>query len=255
MSAMNAENIKILADGIKEYFSQYELEDLCRRLDINIDYSGTSPNLKQLAGDVLEDPQIDPNRLFLKTVLGELIKKCHEQVQNATREENLYHQQMSLQLRQLSQSLKHDKSAEPTPREVTPKPALSSRLSMVEFFGQAQTTVTIVDVDLGAGSLDCLRAVDHPIRLLTTYPAEGFDKGFMRALKFFRDRGKKFELRLYNSIHNCIVLFNHRCWLFARPLKDASNAAINMIEIIDSCDAVSDNVESNWRQAELLIIG
>jgi hypothetical protein len=252
---MNAENIKILADGVKEYYSQYELEDLCRRLDIGIEYSGTSPNLRQLAGHILSAPLSNPNRRFLKTVLVELKKRCREQVQNANREDNLYHQQMSLQLSQLSQSLKRHPPDKQASQEITSKPVLSPRSSLVEFFGQAQTTVTIMDADLGAGTLDCLRAVDHPIQLLTTYPPAGFDKGFIRALKFFRDRDKKIELRLYNSFHDGIVFFNHRCWLFAFPLKDASKASQNMIEIVDVRDAVIGKVRNYWQQAELLIIG
>jgi hypothetical protein len=38
-------------------------------------------------------------------------------------------------------------------------------------------------------------------------------------------------------------------------VKDAAKATLNMIEIIDSREAISQNVENNWRQAELLIIG
>ena len=251
---MNAETIKILADGIKEYFSQYELEDLCSRLDIGIEYSGTSPDLRRLAGDVLADPRADPNRSFLKAVLGELIKRCHEQVQNATREDNLYHQQMSLQLGQLSQSLKQDKPAGPTPQKAVPEHSLSPRSGMVAFFGQAQTLVTIMDPDLGAGTLDSLRKVEHPIRLLTADPSEGFDKNFTRALKFFRERGKKIELRLNKGIRDCIVLFNKRCWLFPCPIKDAAGATVSMIEVIDCREAIADIVELNWRQAEMLIV-
>ena len=255
MSVMNPENIKILADGVKEYFSQYELEDLCRRLDIGIEYSGTSPNLRQLAGDILSDPHSIPNRRFLNTVLGELKKRCQEQVQNATREDNLYHQQMSLQLDQLSQSLKQHLPEDHEFQEVTPKPSRSPRSSLVEFFSQAQTTVTIMDADPAAGTLDCLREVGLPIQLLTTYPPSGFDKGFIRTLKFFRDRDKKIELRLFNSLHDVIVSFNHRCWLFASPLKDASKATRSVIEIIDSREAVVDVVRNKWQRAELLIIG
>ena len=252
---MNSENIKILADGVKEYFSQYELEDLCRRLDIGIEYSGTSPNLRQLASDILSDPHSISNRRFLNTVLGELKKRCRNQVQNANREENLYHQQMSLQLGQLSQSLKQHFPESQEFQEFTPNPAQSPRSSLVEFFGQAQTTVTIMDADPAAGTLDCLREVAYPIQLLTTYPPSGFDKGFIRTLKFFRDRDKKIELRLYNSLHDVIVSFNHRCWLFACPLKDASKAARSVIEIIDSRDAVIDLVRNKWQHAEVLIIG
>jgi hypothetical protein len=255
LSVMNPENIKILADGIKEYFSQYELEDLCRRLEIGIEYSGTSPNLRQLAGDILSDPLSTPNRRFLNTVLSELIKRCRDQVQNANREDNLYHQQMSLQLGQLSQSLEQHLPEKQVAQEITPEPARSPRSSLVEFFGQAQSTVTISDADPAAGTLDCLREVDHPIQLLTTYPPSGFNKGFIRTLKFFRDRDKKIELRLSNSLHDVIVSFNHRCWLFSSPLKDASKAARSVIEIIDSRDAVIDMVRNKWQRAELLIIG
>jgi len=251
---MNAETIKILAEGVKEYFSQYELEDLCRRLDISIEYSGTSPNLRRLAGDVLAAPHVEPNKHFLKAVLGELIKRCHEQVQNATREENLYHQQMSLQLGQLSQALKQNQSAGSTPPKDTPIHSVSHRSSMVAFFDQAQTGVTIADPDLGVGTLDCLRTVEHPIRLLTTDPSEGFDRNFSRALKFFHERGKKIELRLNKGIHNCIVLFNKRCWLFPCPIKEVAESRLKMIEIIDCREAIADIVELNWRQAELLII-
>ena len=252
---MNPENIKILADGVKEYFSQYELEDLCRRLDIGIEYSGTSPNLRQLASDILSDPHSVPNRRFLNTVLSELKKRCREQVQNANREENLYHQQMSLQLGQLSQSLKQHLPEKQESQEIILKPERSPRSSLVEFFGQAQTIVTIMDADPAAATLDCLREVDHPIQLLTTYPPSGFDKGFIRTLKFFRERDKKIELRLSDSLNDIIVFFNHRCWLFASPLKDASKTVRSVIEIIDSRDAVIDLVKNKWQQAEMLVIG
>ena len=251
---MNAETTKILADGVKEYFSPYELEDLCRRLDISIEYSGTSPDLRRLARDVLADPYADPNRRFLKAVLGELIKRCQEQVQNATREDNLYHQQMSLQLGQLSQYLKQDKPAGSAPPKDVPPHSVSPRSGMVAFFDQAQTVVTIMEPDLGVGTLDCLRTVAHPIRLLTADPSEGFDRKFTRALKFFRERGKTIDLRLNKGIRDCIVLFNKRCWLFPCPIKDAAESTVSMIEVIDCRKAIADIVELNWRQAELLIV-
>ena len=251
---MNSENIKILAEGIKEYFSQYELEDLCRRLDITIEYSGTSPNMRRLASDVLAEPHKEPNSRFLKAVLGELMKRCQEQIQNATREDNLYHQQMSLQLGQLKQSLKQYKpTGSPPPRQI-PKQSVSHRSNLVTFFSQAQTTVTVVHIDLGAGTLDGLRKVEFPVRLLTTDPPGGFDQNFVRALTFFRERGKKIELRLSKSIHDVTVLFNQRCWLFPSPIKDAAEVKLNMIEIIDGREAIAGIVESNWQQAELLVI-
>jgi hypothetical protein len=254
LSVSNAENIKILADGIKEYFSQYELEDLCRRLDITIEYSGTSPNMRRLAGDVLAAPYAEPHRGFLTSVLSDLIKRCHDQVQNATREDNLYHQQMSLQLGQLRDSLKQNKRADPLPPKETQSQIVSARSRLVDFFGQAQTVVTITDAAPGVGTQDCLIKVDHPIRMLISEPSGGFDRNFSRALSFLRDRGKTVEMRLSKNIHDCTVIFNQRCWLFPCPLKEAIESRPKMIEIIDGRDAMSDLVESNWRRAEMLII-
>ena len=112
---MDPENVKNLADALKDYFSQYELEDLCRRFGVVLNYSGTSPNLRRFSGDLLSNLQADQNRQFLRTLIGELLKRCQEQIQNTTREDNLYHKQMILQLNQLKLSLGPDDTGAPAP--------------------------------------------------------------------------------------------------------------------------------------------
>ncbi|MEN8691067.1 MAG: hypothetical protein ABF303_00670 [Desulfobacterales bacterium] len=251
---MDPENVKNLADALKDYFSQYELEDLCRRFGVVLNYSGTSPNLRRLAGDILSNPQADQNRQFLHTLISELLERCQEQIQNTTREDNLYHKQMILQLNQLKQSLSPDKAGAPVP-ESLPESGASIRSNLAEFFGRADTAVTVVDADSAAGTLDCLQKVAHPIRLLTKEPSGGFDQNFIRVLKTLNERGKTIEMRLHPDIHDRVILFDHRCWLAGGPLKDAANASFTLIEVIDNRDAISDRVENMWLAAELLIIG
>ena len=251
---MDPENVKNLADALKDYFSQYELEDLCRRFGVVLNYSGTSPNLRRLAGDILSNPQADQNRQFLHTLISELLERCQEQIQNTTREDNLYHKQMILQLNQLKQSLSPDKAGAPVP-ESLPESGASIRSNLAEFFGRADTAVTVVDADSAAGTLDCLQKVAHPIRLLTKEPSGGFDQNFIRVLKTLNERGKTIEMRLHPDIHDRVILFDHRCWLAGGPLKDAANAPFTLIEVIDNRDAISDRVENMWLAAELLIIG
>jgi hypothetical protein len=251
---MDPENVKNLADALKDYFSQYELEDLCRRFGVVLNYSGTSPNLRRLAGDILSNPQADQNRQFLHTLISELLERCQEQIQNTTREDNLYHKQMILQLNQLKQSLSPDKAGAPVP-ESLPESGASIRSNLAEFFGRADTAVTIVDADSAAGTLDCLQKVAHPIRLLTKEPSGGFDQNFIRVLKTLNERGKTIEMRLHPDIHDRVILFDRRCWLAGGPLKDAANAPFTLIEVIDNRDAISDRLENMWLAAELLIIG
>ena len=251
---MDPENVKNLDDALKDYFSQYELEDLCLRFGVVLNYSGTSPNLRRLAEDLLFNPQTDQNRQFLHTLIGELLKRCQEQIQNTTREDNLYHKQMILQLDQLKLSLSPDKAGAPT-LESYPEPGASIRSNLTEFFGRAATAVTVVDADPAAGTLDCLQKVAHPIRLLTKEPVGGFDQNFVRVLKILNERGKTIEMRLHPDIHDRVILFDRRCWLAGGPLKDAANTPSTLIEVIDNRDAISDRVETMWLAAELLIIG
>jgi hypothetical protein len=250
---MDPENVKNLADALKDYFSQYELEDLCRRFSVVLNYSGTSPNLRRLAGDLLSNPQTGQNRQFLHTLIGELLKRCQEQIQNTTREDNLYHKQMILQLNQLRLSLSPDKAGAPAP-ESFPEPEASTRSNLAEFFGRAATAVTLVDADPAAGTLDCLQKVAHPIRLLTKEPRGGFGQNFVRVLKTLNERGKTIEMRLHPDIHDRVILFDRRCWLAGGPLKDAANAPFTLIEVIDNRDAIVDRVEHMWQAAEMLII-
>jgi hypothetical protein len=249
---MSAESAKILADAVNEYFSPYEVEDLCRQHGIELEYSGSSPNFLKLAGILVADRNSPVNRRFLLSLLKVLQGRCSQQIQNVGREDKLYHQQMNLQLKGLLQLLSEER-----PQPAIAKPAragpASRRSQLVEFFGRATTPVTVVDADVGVATLDCLRKVATPIRLLTAERDQGFEADFTRAVKYFRERGKAIEMRLQAEINDRILAFNHRCWLLGSSLKQVDQPNFTRIEIIDCRDAIIRRLEECWGQAETVI--
>ena len=250
---MDAESIKTLVDAINEYFSQYELEDLCSQHNITLDYSGTKPDHTKLAKKLLTNIDSGNNRQFLKDLLEELLLRCKQTIENLPREDNLYHKQMIPQLQKLKRY--HD----------VPKPAASgvalsaaesptSKSDLIELFNRAKTEVTLVDADLGAGTFECLLKVKSPIQLMTRQDVVSLDQNFIKALKMFRSKGYTVEIRRYADIHDCCILFNNRCWLASMSIKNAGNADFNIVETVDFKSLITGRIKNWWEAAEEIII-
>ena len=71
---METENINILADAIKEYFGDYELEELCNQFNIEMDYLSVSPNHKKLASRMVAKESHNYQRL-LEKVMPEILDR------------------------------------------------------------------------------------------------------------------------------------------------------------------------------------
>src|SRR5207244_1033694 len=119
-----------------------------------------------------------------------------------------------------------------------------------EFLGLATTPVLVVDNYVGAGTLDCLRDTRLPIRLLTGSHSQSLEDGFVRLLSEFQGEGRIVEVRRHPRLHDRYILFNERSWLVGSSLKDAGKKALNIIECIDSKDAIIGDVERKWLEAE-----
>jgi len=251
---MAAEDIKTLVEAINEYFSQYELEDLCGRHKITLDYSGTKPDHLKLAQKLLTNIHSGNNRRFLNALLEDLMVRCRDTIENLPLEDNLYHKQMIPQLRKLKRYLDTPKPAAKSAQPpATKSPTPKSKL--VELFSRAKTEVTVVDTAPGAGSFECLRKVKSPIRLLARKDAGSLDKNFIRALKTFRSKGHTVELRRYTNIHNCCILFNNRCWLASTSIKNAGKADFHIVEVVDFKSLITSRINKLWEAAEAIMIG
>ena len=250
---MAAESIKTLVDAVNEYFSQYELEDLCSQHNITLDYSGTKPDQMKLAKNLLTNIDAGNNRRFLKALLEDLLVRCRETIENLPLQDNLYHQQLIPQLQKLKRYLDAPKPvAEVGQPSATISPTLKSDL--VELFSRAKTEVSVVDTTLDAATFECLLKVKSPIRLLTRQEVVSLDQNFIRALKIFRSRGYTVEIRRYADIHNCCILFNNRCWLASMSMKNAGKAEFSIIEVVDFKSLITGRIKNWWEAAEPIII-
>jgi hypothetical protein len=251
---MADESVKTLVDAVNEYFSQYELEDLCSQHNITLDYSGTKPDHMGLANNLLANIDAGNNRRFLKALLEDLMVRCRETIENLPLEDNLYHKQMIPQLQKLKRYLDAPKpAAKATKPSADARPA--SKSNLIELFSRAKTEVTVVDTTLGSGTFECLRKVKSSIRLMTRQEVVSLDQNFFRALKMFRSKGQTVELRRYADIHNCCILFNNRCWLANMPIKNAGNADFNIVEVVDFKSLIAGRIKNWWEAAEAIIIG
>jgi hypothetical protein len=251
---MAAESIKTLVDAVNEYYSQYELEDLCSQHNITLDYSGTKPDHMKLAKNVLANIDAGSNRRFMKALLEDLLVRCQDTIENLPLGDNLYHQQMIPQLQKLKRYLDAPKPAAKVAQpSATKSPTPKSNL--VELFSRAKTEVTVVDTTLDAATFECLRKVKSPIRLLTRQEVVSLDQNFFRALKMFRSKGGTVELRRYADIHNCCILFNNRCWLASMSIKNAGKAEFSIVEVVDFKSLIAGRIKNWWETAEPIIIG
>jgi len=92
---MEKETIEILADAIKEYYGDYELEELCARFGLKIEYDGVHPNHRKLVNQLAANKYRDNNRRLLETILPKLLKRCEERILNTTWEVNVFDEHMN----------------------------------------------------------------------------------------------------------------------------------------------------------------
>jgi hypothetical protein len=122
----------------------------------------------------------------------------------------------------------------------------TAKAEVREFLERAETEVLVVDPYVGVGTLDCLRTVRFPIRLLTGANANSMEGGFDGALKAFQAEGFQIEVRQHGKLHDRHLVFNERCWLIGSSLKDAGRKAFHTTEIIDSKAEVLGALETKW---------
>jgi hypothetical protein len=245
---MNAESVNILADAIKEYYGDYELEELCSKFNLEMDYLGVSPNHKKLASKLIA--QGDNNhRRFLAEVLTDLLKRCNHRILNSTWESNVFDEEMLRHLKKLQILIAPNKKS-----LVGTEPdnyIFKLKTDVIKFFSAAKTAVTIVDTCLSGDTLECLINIKHPIRLLTGKEEHTLSDDFDTHLRKFRSSGHAAEVRRHIILHDRFVFFNGRCWLLNASILQAGENRLSLIECIDAKSAIAREIEGKWREAEI----
>ncbi len=244
---MGTKAIEILTDAIKEYYGNYELEELCDQFNVDVDYLGVNLNHVKLANDLVRHDR-HGHRQLLTRLLQDLVRRCDQRILNSTWESNVFDEQMKPQLKKLQLLLAKDKK--PVQMAEAKNYRLKSISETQKFFSTAKTAVTLVDTQFGSTTFECLEKVHHPLRLLTSREPKSLADGFDAILKSFCSSCPDVEIRRHVMLHDRYVFFNGRCWMASASLDTMDSKPISVIESVDLKAAIAREIERKWREAE-----
>ncbi len=248
---MGIKAIDILTDAIKEYYGNYELEELCNQFNVDVDYLGVNLNHLKLANDLVRKNG-DGHQKLLSKLLQDLVQRCDHRILNSTWESNVYDEQMKPQLKKLQLLLNKDKK--PVQIAEAKNYYLKTKTEAKKFFSSAKTAVTVVDTQFGNITFECLEKVQHPLRLLTSREPKALADGFDAILRSFCSSCPDVEIRRHVMLNDRYIFFNGRCWMASAALDTIDRKPICVIECIDLKSAVAREIERKWREAEKYMI-
>ena len=179
---MGTKAIEILTDAIKEYYGNYELEELCDQFNVDVDYMGVNLNHVKLANDLVSHDR-HSHRQLLSRLLQDLVQRCDQRILNSTWESNVFDEQMKPQLKKLQLLLVKNKK--PIQIAEAQNYYLKAISEAKKFFSAAQTAITLVDTQFGSTTFACLENIQHPLRLLTSREPKALADGFDAILRSY----------------------------------------------------------------------
>jgi hypothetical protein len=248
---MSTKAIEILSDAIKEYYGNYELEELCNQFNVDVDYLGVNLNHGKLANQLVQKNDYSHRKLLSK-LLEDLLQRCNHRILNTTWESNVFDEQMQLQLKKLQVLLAKEegrvKIAEPKNYR------FKAKSESIKFFSNAKTALTLVDTELGNTTFECLKNVQTPLRLLTSREPQALVDGFDEIIRGYCANCPDVEIRRHVMIHDRYIFFNGRCWLASASLNLIDSKPLNVIECVDAKSAIAREIERKWREAEKYLV-
>lgn len=252
---MDISYVPILADAIKAYYEDTkELIDLCGLVDLDLKFGREEIDFPYLrfARLLVTQMEHDNRRRFLETIVPSLLNRAREGAAHSKWDAQEFHRKMVDNLEQITQSLRE--GGLPEQVTVPENKPFTAKSEIRDLLGAAKTTITIVDNYVGVGTLDCIRDIEHPIRLLTGQHSNSIASGFNSSLKDLIAEGCQIEVRQHPKLHDRFILFNGRCWLVGSSLKDAGKKIMNIIECVDIKDKVASDVEAKWGDASKYVL-
>jgi len=246
---MENEIIEILSDAIREYFGDYELEELCTRFGLTIEYVGIHPNRKKLVKQLFSQKYRENYQRFLETILPKLLKRCEERISSTTWEVNVFDEHM-LPLLQKVQDL-FDGHKNSNLEDQTLNPFFTGRAKLADFFNRTKTALTIVDTRVDNTTLDCIEGVQKPVRLLIAQSEKEVIDEIGGHLAGFRARGHELEIRRHMKLHDRFFIFNGRCWMASCSLVDVDQVTLCIIECVDTKPVVVKEIGRKWREGKV----
>jgi hypothetical protein len=248
---METEYIELLLDAIKEYFGNYEFDELSSRFGLKIEYQDSVPDRKKLITELVTHKYRDKNQKFLEVILSKLLHRCEERILNSTWEVNIFDEQMLPQLKALQNFLagKNKSLRKAGPINLF----FNAQGQLIKFFSRSKTVLMIVDTRIGKTTFDCIRKVQTPVRLLTRQTHQELAEVAGGCLAEFRQRGHEIETRRHLRLNDRFFIFNGHCWSTNCSLVDLGKKTLSIIECVDTQTAVVKEVGRKWREARVYL--
>ena len=245
---MSKHLVPILADAMRVYYTGDELHELLGLFDGEIEWDNTrnEPAHLAIAKRLTIQMEHANNRRTLEALLPSLFVRCSEMVAKTSWERRDFHEEMAARLEKLRPLL--DSPTTPIEISVADAKPFTAKSEIRDLVAKTDGPVFLVDAYVGISTLDCFRDVAHPIRILTGQQKQSIESGFDAALKDFRAEGRVLDVRRHSKLHDRYLIFNDRCWLIGGSIKDAGKKALNVIECLDSKQAIVADAETKWTE-------
>lgn len=244
---MLASKVPILAELLQEYYEPGELRDVAQLFGIELPElwsSSTKQEWLAVARQLIENLEQGNYHVLLQTLLDQLEIKNVTAIGNTDWERRTAHEQLRPKIAELRTEF--DRAGAPAEIAVPEGSPFTAKSQIRELLATASTPVLVVDPYVGVSTLDCLRSVSMPIRLLTGGIPASIESGFDSALTDFKKEGFQIEVRRVPMLHDRHLAFNDRCWLVGSSLKDAGKKAFHCMEIVDLKADVVQALETKW---------
>ena len=246
---MENENIEILTDALKEYFGNYELEELCGRFNIEIEHHGVNPDHQKLVAGLLSDTSRESHRRFLEDILPKLLRRCEDRILNTTWEVNVFDEHMLPQLKKLQSIVAGHQKA--TLRSKSANRFIKDQSQLMKLLSTAKTPLTILDTDIGLATFNMIQLVTTPVRLLIGQNPQDLATNLDGTLIQLRKQGREIELRHHLKLNDRFIIFNGRCWMTSCSLVEVGQVTLSMIECVDTKPVVVKEIGRKWREARV----
>jgi len=248
--AILASKVPILAELLQQYYEPGELLEVARLFGIELpELWSSAPKQEWLAAtrQILEQLEQGNYHLFLQTLLEQLEIKNVTAIAATDWEGRTANERLRPKISELRKHFEN--VGVPAEIAVPEGSPFTAKSQIRELLATASTPVLVVDPYVGVATLDCLRSVSRPIRLLTGGPTASIESSFDSALADFKKEGFQIEVRRVPMLHDRHLVFNDRCWLVGSSLKDAGKKAFHCMEIVDLKANVIQALETKWSAA------
>lgn len=233
---------------MREYYNGDEIIELFDVFDEKPDWDHTrnEPLYVGIAKQLITEAEHGNNRRILAAILPSLFVRCRRMIAKTSWETQVHHEEMSAHMEELRPLLGGPTAA--IEISVSDERPFTAKSEIRDLVATADGPLFLVDAYVGISTLDCLRDVSHPIRILTGQQKLSVEPGFESSIRDFRAEGRTIVVRRHPKLHDRYLIFNDRCWLIGSSIKDAGKKALNVIECLDSRQTIVSDAEKKWTE-------